>query len=71
MIRFLRKFGTFSALVLAATGLASGAAVLWPKPAAVTLAGLTLLATFGGLIAFCMATSWGFAGQVRRLIIFV
>ncbi len=68
---FLRKWGVFSAFVLIADGLALFVVVLWPKPEAVTLGGLSLLATFGGLTALCRGTARVHAGQVRRLILLV
>jgi hypothetical protein len=62
------KFGQFWTFVLVSIVLAASTVALWPKPAAVTLAGLSLLATFGGLIALCRATGSAHTNRVRRLI---
>src|SRR6266849_5516523 len=67
----LRKFGAFSAFALISIGLALSAVILWPKPKAVILAGLSLSATFGGLVALCRAGAQAYASQVRRVILLV
>ncbi len=71
MFPFLRKFGKFSALVLVAITLAWGAAVRWPKPEAVILGGLSLLVTFGGLLALCRAAGPSYTHQAKRVIALV
>jgi hypothetical protein len=67
----LRKFGAFSAFALTSIGLALSAVILWPKPKAIVLAGLSLSATFGGLVALCRAGAQAYASQVRRCILLV
>jgi hypothetical protein len=67
----LGKFGPSSAFALISIGLALSAVILWPKPKAVILAGLSLTATFGGLVALCRAGALAYASQVRRVILLV
>jgi hypothetical protein len=71
MFILFRKFGVFSVFVLIAVILAFSMAALWPKPAAVTLAGLSLLATFGALTALGITAGAEFTGQLRLLIVLV
>jgi hypothetical protein len=68
-LRFLSQFGAFSAFALISIVIALSSVVLWPKPEAVILAGLSLSATFGGLVALCAAGAQAHAAQVRRLIL--
>ena len=64
----LQIFWPFFALLLVANGLGFSSVVLWPKPEAVTLGGLCLLASFGALIAICRAA--GLHIQSGRLVTF-
>jgi len=71
VLTLLRKFGIFSALVLVALILGLATAVLWPKPKAVILGGLSLLVTFGGLLALCRAAGPRYIDQGKRVIALV
>jgi hypothetical protein len=61
-------FWPFFALLLVANGLGFSSVVLWPKPEAVTLGGLCLLASFGALIAICRAAGPPHTVRARRAV---
>jgi hypothetical protein len=55
-------------LVLISVGLAAAFVVLWPRPASVVLAGISLLCGFGALLVFSGAAGRQYARQARRVI---
>ena len=64
----LRKSSSASFLVILSMGFAAAFIMQWPKPTAMVLAGISLLAGFGALLAFCKRGEHKYALQARKAI---